>query len=86
MVALAFLSAGVAGFFGAMLNKYAPIRGGAWQRTDDHGDSHDAERGEGVPASGRAVDPTVLAVAIGSGGSAGSACLPAMAGRRWRTY
>ena len=25
---LAFLSAGVAGFFGAMLNKYAPVRGG----------------------------------------------------------
>jgi hypothetical protein len=29
LVALAFFSAGVAGFFGAMLNKYAPVRGGA---------------------------------------------------------
>ena len=29
LVALAFVAAGVAGFFGAMLNKYAPIRGGA---------------------------------------------------------
>jgi hypothetical protein len=29
LLALAFISAGVAGFFGAMLNKYAPVRGGA---------------------------------------------------------
>jgi len=29
LVALAFLSACVAGFFGAMLNKYAPVRGGS---------------------------------------------------------
>ena len=29
LVALAFVAAGVAGFFGAMLNKYAPVRGGA---------------------------------------------------------
>ena len=28
LVALAFFSAGVAGFFGAMLNKFAPVRGG----------------------------------------------------------
>jgi hypothetical protein len=29
LIALAFLSACVAGFFGAMLNKYAPVRGGS---------------------------------------------------------
>jgi hypothetical protein len=29
LLALAFFSAAVAGFFGAMLNKYAPVRGGA---------------------------------------------------------
>jgi hypothetical protein len=40
LVALAFLSAGVAGFFGAMLNKYAPVRGGA-RIVLMHGDSHD---------------------------------------------
>jgi len=28
LLALAFVAAGVAGFFGAMLNKYAPVRGG----------------------------------------------------------
>lgn len=28
LIALAFVSASVAGFFGAMLNKYAPVRGG----------------------------------------------------------
>lgn len=28
LLALAFLATGVAGFFGAMLNKYAPVRGG----------------------------------------------------------
>jgi len=36
---LAFVAAGVAGFFGAMLNKYAPIRGGA-KFVLMHGDSH----------------------------------------------
>ena len=40
LVALAFLSAGVAGFFGAMLNKYAPVRGGT-RIVLMHGDSHD---------------------------------------------
>jgi hypothetical protein len=39
LVALAFVAAGVAGFFGAMLNKYAPVRGGA-QIMLMHGDSH----------------------------------------------
>jgi hypothetical protein len=29
LVALAFVATGVAGFFGAMLNKFAPVRGGA---------------------------------------------------------
>jgi hypothetical protein len=29
LLALAFTATGVAGFFGAMLNKYAPVRGGA---------------------------------------------------------
>jgi hypothetical protein len=29
LVALAFVSACVAGFFGAILNKHAPVRGGA---------------------------------------------------------
>lgn len=29
LIALAFIAAGIAGFFGAMLNKYAPVRGGA---------------------------------------------------------
>ncbi|HTB68592.1 MAG TPA: hypothetical protein VK727_20400 [Steroidobacteraceae bacterium] len=40
LLALAFLSAGVAGFFGAMLNKYAPVRGGP-HIVLMHGDSHD---------------------------------------------
>src|SRR5665213_429450 len=40
LVALAFVSAGVAGFFGAMLNKYAPVRGGA-RIVLMHGHSHD---------------------------------------------
>jgi hypothetical protein len=40
LIALAFVSAGVAGFFGAMLNKYAPIRGGA-HIVLLHADSHD---------------------------------------------
>jgi hypothetical protein len=39
LVALAFVAAGVAGFFGAMLNKYAPVRGGA-NIVLMHGDSH----------------------------------------------
>jgi hypothetical protein len=41
LLALAFLAAGVAGFFGAMLNKYAPIRGGTsimLMHGDNHGD------------------------------------------------
>ncbi len=29
LLALGFIAAGVAGFFGAMLNKYAPVRGGS---------------------------------------------------------
>jgi hypothetical protein len=40
LVVLAFVSAGVAGFFGAMLNKYAPVRGGARIELM-HGHSHD---------------------------------------------
>ncbi len=40
LVALAFIAAGVAGFFGAMLNKYAPVRGGA-HIVLMRGDSHD---------------------------------------------
>jgi hypothetical protein len=40
LLALAFVSAGVAGFFGAMLNKYAPVRGGARIELM-HGDRHD---------------------------------------------
>jgi hypothetical protein len=40
LVALAFVAAGVAGFFGAMLNKYAPVRGGAPIMLM-RGDSHD---------------------------------------------
>jgi hypothetical protein len=40
LIALAFASAGVAGFFGAMLNKYAPVRGGA-HIVLIQGDSHD---------------------------------------------
>jgi hypothetical protein len=40
LLALAFISAGVAGFFGAMLNKYAPVRGGA-RIVLMHGESHD---------------------------------------------
>ena len=39
LLALAFVAAGIAGFFGAMLNKYAPVRGGA-QIMLMHGDSH----------------------------------------------
>lgn len=39
LIALAFLSAAVAGFFGAMLNKYAPVRGGS-TIVLMHGDSH----------------------------------------------
>ncbi len=39
LVALAFIAASVAGFFGAMLNKYAPVRGGA-NIVLMHGDSH----------------------------------------------
>jgi hypothetical protein len=41
LVALAFVAAGVAGFFGAMLNKYAPVRGGAnivLMHEDSHGE------------------------------------------------
>jgi len=40
LVLLAFACAGVAGFFGAMLNKYAPVRGGSnviLMRGDPHG-------------------------------------------------
>jgi hypothetical protein len=40
LVALAFVAAGVAGFFGAMLNKNAPVRGGA-RIVLMQGDSHD---------------------------------------------
>jgi hypothetical protein len=39
LIALAFLSAAVAGFFGAMLNKYAPVRGGSTIELM-HGDAH----------------------------------------------
>jgi hypothetical protein len=39
LILLAFAAAGVAGFFGAMLNKYAPVRGGA-TIVLMHGDSH----------------------------------------------
>jgi len=39
LIVLAFAAAGVAGFFGAMLNKYAPVRGGA-NIVLMHGDSH----------------------------------------------
>jgi hypothetical protein len=39
LVALAFVSASVAGFFGAMLNKYAPVRGGP-NIVLMHGDAH----------------------------------------------
>jgi hypothetical protein len=39
LLALAFFSAAVAGFFGAMLNKYAPVRGGA-RIVLMHGESH----------------------------------------------
>lgn len=41
LIVLAFAAAGVAGFFGAMLNKYAPVRGGAnivLMHGDRHGD------------------------------------------------
>ncbi len=40
LIALAFISASVAGFFGAMLNKYAPVRGGP-TIVLVHGDVHD---------------------------------------------
>ncbi len=40
LIVLAFAAAGVAGFFGAMLNKYAPVRGGA-DIVLLHGGSHD---------------------------------------------
>lgn len=40
-VALAFFAAGVAGFFGAMLNKNAPVRGGATIVLMHSGDGHD---------------------------------------------
>ena len=40
LVALAFASACVAGFFGAMLNKHAPVRGGA-TIVLMHGDAHE---------------------------------------------
>ncbi len=39
LIALAFVAAGVAGLFGAMLNKFAPVRGGA-NIVLMHGDSH----------------------------------------------
>lgn len=41
LIVLAFVAAGVAGFFGAMLNKYAPVRGGGnivLMRGDSHGE------------------------------------------------
>ena len=40
LLALAFVSTGVAGFFGAMLNKYAPVRGGpeiVLMKSEGHG-------------------------------------------------
>ena len=40
LIALAFVAAGVAGVFGAMLNKYAPVRGGA-NIVLMHGAGHD---------------------------------------------
>jgi hypothetical protein len=40
LIALAFVSGGVAGFFGAMLNKYAPVRGGG-TLTLMQGESHE---------------------------------------------
>jgi hypothetical protein len=39
LIALAFVSACVAGFFGAMLNKYAPVRGGS-SLVLMHGEGH----------------------------------------------
>jgi hypothetical protein len=40
LLVLAFICAAVAGFFGAMLNKYAPVHGGA-RIVLMHGESHD---------------------------------------------
>jgi hypothetical protein len=40
LLALSFIAAGVAGFFGAMLNKYAPVRGGT-NIVLMHGEAHE---------------------------------------------